>query len=104
MDKQDVVKHFEEMTESKTWTRRSLLSWLGKGCVLALGSRGVAACHGLTGPNGSGRWVGCDGVGFGFNPGANATTPDWGQRTVDPQGLDSILANWDLSVDGLVDK
>ena len=30
MDKQDVVKHFEEMTESKTWTRRSLLSSLGR--------------------------------------------------------------------------
>ena len=46
--------------------------------------------------------MGCDGVGFGFNPG-QCDYPSWGERTVGPQGLGSILANWDLSVGGLVE-
>jgi hypothetical protein len=101
MDKQEVARQFKEKTESNTWTRRSLVSWLGKSCVLALAGRGVAGCGNPTNPNNEYQWTGCEGASFEFSPGA-CDIGSWGQRTVDPQRLDNILATWQLSVDGLV--
>ena len=103
MDKQEVVSHINEKTESKDWTRRSLFSWLGKGCVLALAGRGLTGCHNPTNPNGDDEWTDCDRLSFEFTPGA-CDIDNWGERTVDPQRLDNILANWQLSVGGLVEN
>ena len=103
MDKQEVARQLKEKTEAKNWTRRSLVSWLGKGCVLALAGRGLTACGGLTDTNGGLEWTGCEGNGFGFTPGA-CDIGNWGERTVDPQRLEDILANWRLSVSGLVEN
>jgi hypothetical protein len=103
MDEQQVERKADGKTGSNNWTRRSLVSWLGKGAVLALAGRSVSACAGLTDPNGGAEWVGCDGAGFDFQPG-ECDIDSWSQRTVDPQRLDNILANWQLTVDGLVDN
>jgi DMSO/TMAO reductase YedYZ molybdopterin-dependent catalytic subunit len=86
----------------QTWTRRSLVSWLGKGCVLALAGRGLSGCSSSTEVDVNHVWTGCDGDGFAFEPGT-CDTLDWGERTVDPQRLEDILANWQLSVGGLVE-
>ena len=101
MEKHAVARQFEEKTESRIWTRRSLLSWLGKGCVLALGSRGVSGCINPTNLSGSDQWSRCKPEGFEFKPG-DCDVSDWGERTVDPQVLNDILASWKLSVGGLV--
>ena len=103
MDRQEGARQFKEKTESNTWTRRSLVSWLGKSCVLALAGRGVTACGNPTNPNDDYEWTGCDGGGFEFSPG-ECDIGNWGERTVDPQRLDDILANWQLTVDGLVEN
>jgi hypothetical protein len=103
MDEQELERKADGMTGSNNWTRRSLVSWLGKGCVLALAGRSVSACGGVTNPNGDDEWTGCTGDGFGFTPG-DCDIGNWGQRTVDPQRLDNILANWQLSVGGLVEN
>jgi len=50
---------------------------------------------------GSYGWVGGGGEGLEFNPGT-CEFGSWGERTVDPQDLENILANWNLSVGGLV--
>jgi hypothetical protein len=107
MDKQEVVRQREEKTESRTWTRRSLLSWLGKGCVLTLASRGVTGCLSSTTlppfADESDEWTGCEGEGFEFKPG-QCDNGSWAERTVDPQGLENILANWKLGLGGLVEN
>jgi len=103
MEEREVVRHHKEKTESKDWTRRSLISWLGKGAVLALAGRGLTGCHNPTNPNGDDEWTDCDELDFEFTPGT-CDIDNWGQRTVDPQRLDDILANWQLAVDGLVDN
>jgi len=103
MGQPDVAGRHEVDTEPKTWTRRSLISWLGKGCVLTLAGRGVAGCVSSTTLEGSREWVGCGGEGFEFNPGT-CDFGSWGERTVDPQDLENILATWKLSVGGLVEN
>jgi hypothetical protein len=106
-----------------TLERRSVLEWLGKATVLALGGGLAAACvrdgkgapsffDGDAGPDGGtdGRWIGVADLGCGpddfpFSPGPkdHAVYEDWGERTVDPQDLVEILQGWSLSVDGLVE-
>ena len=88
---------------SGAWTRRSLLSWLGKGCVLSLAGGGVAGCFRSIAGHQEDRWTGCAGGGFSFSPGGCDST-GWGERTVDPQSLEDILATWKLSVGGLVEN
>jgi len=88
---------------SQTWTRRSLVSWLGKGAVLALAGRGFTGCKGATTPGGTVQLLDCVASDFGFNPGTY-DKDGWGQRTVDPQRLQDILDNWQLSVGGLVEN
>jgi DMSO/TMAO reductase YedYZ molybdopterin-dependent catalytic subunit len=92
----------------KTLSRRSLLEWLGGASVLALGNPLLAACASTpsaprdngardrTAPPG-------DAAPFGFAPGPNLAPPldRWGERTVDPQDLASIVAGWRLTVDGM---
>jgi DMSO/TMAO reductase YedYZ molybdopterin-dependent catalytic subunit len=42
-----------------------------------------------------------------FEPGSTADSPifeGWGERTVDPQDIRQILADWRLTVDGLVER
>jgi DMSO/TMAO reductase YedYZ molybdopterin-dependent catalytic subunit len=100
----------------RTVTRRSLLEWMGKGVVLALGGTTLASCLGELGPedDGGSSWLDGDGgVGgdgqtgeFPFSPG-EGTHPvfeGWGERTVDRQDLEQILGNWQLTVDGMVES
>jgi DMSO/TMAO reductase YedYZ molybdopterin-dependent catalytic subunit len=95
------------------FTRRSLLEWLGKGCVLALGGSTMASCladigqdpdGGLGMPDGGWEYDG-DEEGFAFHPGAGShpVYQNWGERTVDRQDLQEILKSWRLSVDGMVE-
>jgi DMSO/TMAO reductase YedYZ molybdopterin-dependent catalytic subunit len=88
---------------SGTWTRRSLLSWLGRGCVFSLAGGGVSGCLGSIAGEGKGTWTRCTGGGFAFSPG-RCDFSGWGERTVDPQTLDNILAGWKISVGGLVEE
>ncbi len=104
MDMHDKAPHISQRRPADTWTRRSLVSWLGKSCALALASRGVSACS--TPPTASTQRFGsksCDDGGLVFQPGG-CDTIDWGERTVDPQQLEDILANWQLTVGGLVEN
>jgi DMSO/TMAO reductase YedYZ molybdopterin-dependent catalytic subunit len=103
MGEQEVARQFKEKTESTTWTRRSLLSWLGNGCVLALAGRGVSGGLAPNRPSERGRWARCGQEGFEFQPG-DRDLENWYERTVDPQVLDDILAGWKLSVGGLVEN
>lgn len=99
----------------KTLTRRSLLDWLGKATVIALGSDVLAACSiaedgditidGVdTGDGGSPPST--DSTSFAFQPGEEEgeVFENWGERTVDRQDLETILKTWTLRVDGLVEK
>ena len=107
-------------------SRRTLVEWLGKGAVLALGAPlfeacGAAAAAGkdagpldlldagsTAGADASAIEPGLDAGGlpasfpFAPGPGTAAIFANWGERTVDPQDLTSILAAWTLTVDGLV--
>jgi hypothetical protein len=103
-----------------TLERRSVLEWLGKATVLALGGGLVAACArdgkggpsfldggldgGTDGPVLGTVDLGCGPDDFPFAPGPkdHAVYTDWGERTVDPQDLMEILEQWSLRVDGLV--
>lgn len=93
-----------------TTTRRTVLEWLGKGAVLALGSDLLAACStmatdpppGLEAPDAS--LPAPTGFTFGPGPGEGGVFVGWGQRTVDTQEVSAILANWSLRVDGLVER
>lgn len=108
-------------------TRRDLLQWLGKGCMLALGADLLAACQGSSEPSldtfpdsfslpppvGDAS-VAHDGdlsfeVGqgeFPFAPGAGQLPiyERWPVRTVDLHEIEKILARWQLSVGGMVEK
>lgn len=105
--------HISETTVS----RRTVLDWLGKATVLALGGKYLAAC---TVKQYAPKEVdtssyidldsGTDSEGqqkeFSFSPG-KALAPlfeDFRVRTVDPQVLADIIENWKLIVDGLVEK
>jgi hypothetical protein len=124
----------------QTVSRRTLLEWLGKGTVLALGAPLVEACAGFdagaTTPEdapgdvpGPGADVVADPTGgiddapgagdaagesatealgdgsFPFEPGGSGggVLDGWGERTVDPQDLRRLLADWRLTVDGMVE-
>ncbi|MBW2735451.1 MAG: molybdopterin-dependent oxidoreductase [Deltaproteobacteria bacterium] len=98
-------------------SRRDLLHWLGRGCVLALGADLLAACQGPpathpdssplidAGPAGDTSPVGDAGdAAFPFGPGGGDLPifEGWPIRTVDVHDLSKILANWSLSVGGMV--
>lgn len=106
-----------------TIDRRSVLDWLGKAAVVALGAELMAACDlddasgeplDAAGDDGGGRGRGLGDGGPGcatsdrlaFAPGSakQAIFDGWGERTVDEQDLVSILKTWRLRVDGLVDR
>jgi hypothetical protein len=112
------VRSFEP---ERPMTRRSLLEWLGKGAVLTLGGAALAAClgpggggDGGLGEDGGDGDGGDSGEGGGdageggllFRPGddSHPVHQGWGERTVDRQELESILATWRLEVDGLVES
>jgi DMSO/TMAO reductase YedYZ molybdopterin-dependent catalytic subunit len=96
----------------ETITRRTVLEWLGKATVVTLGADLLAACaaHTTRVPDGAVDAPALpllDGVGDpAFRPGVSDATVfrEWGERTVDPQDLPSILARWDLVVDGMVES
>jgi DMSO/TMAO reductase YedYZ molybdopterin-dependent catalytic subunit len=99
----------------KNLTRRGLLEWLGKGCVLALGGSAMGACltevgpepdGGLGQPDGGWQYDGSPEDGFAFRPGigSHPVYQNWGERTVDRQDLQEILRSWRLGVDGLVES
>jgi DMSO/TMAO reductase YedYZ molybdopterin-dependent catalytic subunit len=114
---------------TETVTRRTLLEWLGRATVLTLGADLVAACTAAsqggapdlslkdstppqttdgsldTSSQLNSDWLVSDG-GFPFAPGqpGHSVYDGWGERTVDPQQLTQILANWSLTVDGLVEE
>ena len=87
-------------------SRRSLLEWLGSGCVLALSGPALGAC--VQGGPKSRSFPGDASLGdssFPFSPG-DATAPSfdgWTVYTADPQDLQQILDSWQLTVDGLVE-
>lgn len=82
-------------------SRRTLLEWLGKGAVLSLASASLASCVAHRGRP-SGATQGVPGLNFAPGPSSDAIFANWLENTVDPQELPPILANWTLSVDGLV--
>jgi len=127
-----------------TVSRRSVVDWLGKAAVLALGGKALAAC-GPTGSDPDGGFLpfgdggtdggagdgggdggpfdsgsgdggdgggsdggGSDGGGGGFDFAAGNGQHDaydgWNVRTVDRQQLEDILENWQLTIDGLVNR
>ncbi len=100
------------------WTRRSVMEWLGKGTVALLGAELIAACGGTdsagreapTGEGGAGGGLPlqpCDGGGdWAFEPGGAelAIYDNWKVRTVDHQALATLLVDWELRIDGLVDE
>jgi DMSO/TMAO reductase YedYZ molybdopterin-dependent catalytic subunit len=98
-------------TSQTTISRRSLLSWLGKGAVLTLGGATLASCLGDAGPlDGGPSWLDGDydagpTEGFPFSPGVgdHPVFKNWGERTVDQQDLEEILNSWRLRVDGMVE-
>lgn len=95
----------------QTLSRRSLLEWLGGATVLGLTGELLLAC--ATSPaagsdagrrEGGGRGDAAGGS-YPFAPGeaAGGVFEGWGERTVDPQDLQKILASWRLRVDGMVE-
>lgn len=103
MKEQDDVRNNEAEAGSDTWSRRSLLSWLGKGCVLSLTAPGVSGCIGSIFDGQEDRWTGCSESGFAFSPG-RCDHGGWGERTVDRQHLENILKSWQLTIGGLVEE
>ncbi len=96
-------------------TRREMLDWLGSTTVLALGGELLVGCtaqedgfeYADDRPEGGpvDTDLSCDDASsFSFYPGDknHSVFDKWGERTVDPQQLQSILAKWQLRVDGLV--
>ena len=121
-----------DQLHERTVSRRSLLEWLGRGSVLALGAS-LASCLGDVdlrgdsgvsspdagggrdgGPSDSGSDPGGDDPGRGdYGPGDYPFEPgqpedpvflQWGERTVDRQDLEQILRSWELRVDGMVEQ
>jgi DMSO/TMAO reductase YedYZ molybdopterin-dependent catalytic subunit len=87
----------------RTLSRRDLLSWLGKGSVLALSSPLLQACAGGGLIPGL-PWFGDVADGFEFKPGPrdDEVFDRWWERTVDRQDVQQILDRWQLRVDGMV--
>ncbi len=109
-----------------THTRRTLLEWLGQGAAVAMLPPALGACFPATpkdrcctgddsGTDDSDPRTGdttpledpdCPEGSFDFAP-SDGETAFWDEFTVftvDPQDLDSLLNNWVLTVDGLVDE
>lgn len=105
-----------------TLRRRDVLEWLGGATVLALGGPLLNACASYsdstaegaadslspgdtTGPTAPQILTPGD-YSFPFQPGGidASVFSTWGERTVDPQDLTRILANWQLTVDGMVEN
>jgi hypothetical protein len=115
----------------KTVDRRTLLEWLGKATVLTLGADLIAACSTTPSSNRDGsppldlqqlidgnvtnrdHFTGdaatdtgdLSPASFPFQPGegdSHKVFGGWGERTVDPQDLTSVLASWKLIIDGMV--
>lgn len=94
----DTVKSLRQ----KALTRRNLLDWLGRGCVLALSGSAIASFVNET--SCSAESAGPEGLAF--NPGRE-TGPifeDWPERTVDRQDLKKIIATWRLKIGGMVES
>jgi len=116
-----------------TTSRRTVLEWLGKGAVLALGAPLLEACASLDSGPVSPDDVppdappdadavadmsetseatpettdgSTDAANFPFRPGDGTLDVyrDWNVRTVDAQDLADILATWRLTIDGMVDN
>ena len=102
------------------FSRRSLVEWLGKSAVLALGAPLIEACGGGGDRPGSpldaSSQPGRDGgsaagdsdagsIAFPFQPGSGTQSifQNWAENTVDPQDLTALLASWTLTIDGMVD-
>ncbi|MBN1652456.1 MAG: molybdopterin-dependent oxidoreductase [Deltaproteobacteria bacterium] len=105
----------------KTISRRSLIEWLGKASVLALGGGLLAGCtkkdelspaidriwdSGNAGDDAGDYDSGRAQEGFGFFPGIpnGSLFETWPERTVDPLDLLQTLQWWQLVVDGLVER
>lgn len=97
-----------------TVSRRSVLEWIGKATVLALGAEFIAACSDMdaasqldeppkNGPDGGASSTAP--FDFQFYPGDQdgELFESWGERTVDGQNIIDIIENWTLVVDGLVE-
>jgi DMSO/TMAO reductase YedYZ molybdopterin-dependent catalytic subunit len=98
-----------------TLDRRTVLQWLGRSAVLALGADLLAACTDKggaalppvtdAGDDAPLAQVTCDadaGTVPAFAPGTlGPGLPPWPVRTVDPPELQALLAGWRLTVDGL---
>ena len=110
-------RRFDPDYRQRPLSRRSVLEWLGKATVLALGADLAAACTRRSGPGIVDASSGGDGMTAGpgdaagdvpmaFEPGGAglAIYDDWNVRTVDPQDLEEILATWKLRVDGMVES
>jgi DMSO/TMAO reductase YedYZ molybdopterin-dependent catalytic subunit len=98
---------------TKTLERRTVLEWLGKASVIALGGELIAACSAVEGstPANTGNRspifdAECEPVDYPFQPGdgEHDVFASWGERTVDPQDLVQILQNWQLTIGGLVEN
>jgi DMSO/TMAO reductase YedYZ molybdopterin-dependent catalytic subunit len=95
------------------YRRRTVLEWLGKATVLAIGGELLAACASdgsgsAPAPGRTGSPIidaGCEPADFPFSPGAelHEAYDSWNVRTVDEQDLVEILGSWSLTVDGLVE-
>jgi len=110
------VKPKAPFISRETISRRSLLDWIGKASVLALGGDLVAACtstravpihvDGHEGPLDAGSDPPGEEGAFPFEPGRTdlEVYDGWGERTVDRQSLEAILSSWRLKVDGKVEN
>ena len=97
------------MSGKRGMSRRTLIEWLGKGAVLALGAPLIEACGGTSPmPSGPDAALPAFDAGappfFPFAPGSGAASifANWKENTVDQQDLAAILSSWTLTVDGLV--
>ncbi|MGC9986384.1 MAG: molybdopterin-dependent oxidoreductase [Polyangia bacterium] len=103
--------HLSPIVAPSTVERRTVLGWLGKATVLALGGDVLSACLETRSPNGRQADAAsedapdeaADAQGFDFQPGPG-TDPifnNWYENTVDAQNLVDILGSWTLTVDGM---
>jgi DMSO/TMAO reductase YedYZ molybdopterin-dependent catalytic subunit len=112
-------------TEPQTLSRRTVLEWLGAAGALTLVGAAGACSDGAAalppgadartadgGPNDAAAvearvWPdgpGGDASSYPYAPGdgKHPVFSGWGERTVDPQEIKTILASWKLTVDGMV--
>jgi len=95
-----------------TVERRTVLRWLGNATVLSLGGSALSACYGGSIADQPAPGTGAHDGGtpsapaFPFAPGSGQGEifTDWAENTVDEQDLTNLLANWTLTIDGLVTK